>query len=233
MGGFRQTWRSVESLGAMQHELDQFGHSVILPTPEARASPEASLIEVAEMLGTPQGMRSGTRLVEHLRPQDHAQAKPRSLSARYGTHSFPWHSDGAFWPTPPRYLVLGCVSSTEASARTEVVQASNLDIFKSESAMTSLFAIRNGRKSFYATVASQSYSYVRHDPGCMEPLNKEGKKLQCNIERSAEDHYTCLIWESGMIVVVDNWKCLHRRSRVHDSERDTRHLIRIAVMDTL
>ena len=184
---------------------------------------------IARQLGSPRASRKGGDLVDHLRPIGANAAKPRSLSALYGTGSFPWHTDGAHWPVPPRYLVLACAQASANTAATIIWDARQSLALNSEAARQANFRVCNGAHSFYATTTSPLQSYYRFDPGCMSPLDSTAQRLLEEVEdegTSVSDH---VAWAPGIIAVIDNWRCLHRRA---NAEQDTaRYLLRTTVME--
>src|SRR5258708_33000235 len=56
--------------------------------------------------------------VRDIRPQPVHSAKQNTLSSRYGTDAFPFHTDTAHWDQPARYLVLYCVNPGEGNRAT-------------------------------------------------------------------------------------------------------------------
>lgn len=184
---------------------------------------------IAWRLGSPRASRAGGDLVDHLRPTSATAAKPKSLSALYDTGSFPWHTDGAHWPVPPRYLVLACAQASVNAAATIIWDAHQSLALNSEAARQANFRVCNGAHSFYATAASPLHSYYRYDPGCMSPLDSTAQRLQKEIEFEGASVSDQIAWAPGLIAVIDNWRCLHRRA---NAEQDTaRYLLRTTVME--
>lgn len=186
------------------------------------------MVQVAEHLGTTCGGRKPAG-IDTLRPVDSRHARMRSLSAMYGCGTQPWHMDTAHWATPARYLVLGCVAATPASAATDLLDWKELvsDPNVRAAAHIEPFRIRNGRDSFYATMLNRERPFLRHDPGCMEALSDEGRSLQAIIERAVAPT-SRIRWTPGMIVVFDNWHLLHRRTDAHADR--SRELLRVTVL---
>lgn len=186
---------------------------------------EAALLQVARRLGTVSPTRGRDQLIDHLRPYEAATAHPRSLSALHGTGAFPWHCDGAHRVVPPHYLVFGAVQISGAHEEFHVLDVAKCAALNSPEAIVTTFLVRNGRNSFYSSVADESRSFVRHDPGCMIPMDENGAALQSQIEASSPS--TTITWREGMICLLDNWRFLHRRSIV--ANRTDRHIMRVSV----
>lgn len=193
-------------------------------------SREEFLLDLATKLGEPCGTRNLKSLIDHLRPATVKNARPRSMSALHGKGQFPWHSDGAHWPVPPQYILLVCVSGLPGCASTDVSPIEDFLAFGS-GATDELFAVRNGRRSFYSPILSGSRPYIRHDPCCMTPLTEEGGRLQTAVAECAEQQFSRIQWTPGTVAIINNWRCLHRRGAGSDEDCDQRHLVRITVMN--
>lgn len=184
---------------------------------------------IARQLGSPRASRKGGGLVDHLRPTSANAAKPRSLSALYGTGSFPWHTDGAHWPVPPRYLVIACAQASANTAATIIWDARQSLALNGEAARQANFRVCNGAHSFYATATSPLQQYYRYDPGCMSPMDSTAQHLQETIENEGTSVSSQIVWAPGLIAVIDNWRCLHRRANADQDA--TRYLLRTTVME--
>jgi hypothetical protein len=80
---------------------------------------------------------------------------------------------------------------------------------------TGIFRVRNGARSFYASVRSPGSNFFRYDPGCMEAMGSEAMGvLDMMRGKSIASHGTSLEWSAGKILVIDNWKVLHGRDAV-------------------
>ncbi len=69
--------------------------------------PEADVLVVARALGQPLDPL-GRGAIQELIPR--SNSTPNTYSGSYGLGSFPFHTDLAHWRTPPRYLLLRCVT---------------------------------------------------------------------------------------------------------------------------
>ncbi|MFC5694521.1 TauD/TfdA family dioxygenase [Pseudomonas sp. GCM10022186] len=183
---------------------------------------------IALELGPIRASRKRRGLVDHLRPTNTWAANPRSLSAVYGTGEFPWHTDGAHWPVPPRYLVIACAQASPAAATTFVWDARQCESINSAIASRAVFRISNGARSFYSTATSSLRPYYRYDPGCMSPMDSAAKVLQEAIEQEGASVTSQITWKPGLIAIIDNWRCLHRRANA--GQDSTRYLLRSTVM---
>lgn len=146
-------------------------------------------------------------------------ARRGTFSARYGTSPFPWHSDGAHWPVPPRYIALRALS--RPSGTTFVVDASHiLKIADPDSRRVghAVWKTCTSLGSFYSSIQTFRKGEVLHrfDPNCAVPANNEAVGLSAAIESIPHSvasiaHHWSDVRET---LVIDNWRMLHARSDV-------------------
>ena len=214
----------------------------MLETPDSKASVNAlrqngwtvlpnsaqRLVDIAHSLGRVVPARAGGPLVDGLRPTPSDRASPRSLSAIYGTGAFPFHIDTAHWGVPCRYILLCNERSTDAVPTVLLPWES---CFTSEdlSLLTlSVFLVRNGRHSFYASAYSPTRRLLRYDPGCMSPASRDAQAASRLIgERTESAQAVAHQWTRGSVLIIDNWRVLH--SRPDASNASARHLRRVLV----
>ncbi|RIZ40667.1 hypothetical protein CIK02_13650 [Pseudomonas putida] len=202
--------------------------SLHLPDDSASVIQQAAL-EIAFSLGQPKTTRRGGPLVDVLTPTNTQSANLRSLSARYGLRPFPWHTDGAHWDTPPRYLVMGCLEAAPRVAQTFLYEGSGFAPLNVDGARSSIFRVANGSNSFYTTARGTSDRYYRFDPGCMTPMDAGAHEIVRAIDlfEPADEH--AITWQAGMLLLLDNWRFLHRRGAAQGSTE--RKLLRVTVME--
>ncbi|MFG6488306.1 TauD/TfdA family dioxygenase [Roseateles sp. BYS78W] len=197
----------------------------------ARIGLAQAVEQLAGTLGRPVPLR-GRRLVQELRPTPSERAHPRSLSMLFGEGAFPLHIDTAHWPVPCRYVVMACASADGHAARTSLLPIGRLTLTRDEQSMlhTTVFRVRSGRHSFFATVASRERSFIRFDPGCMEPTCSSGPHVMSLLSSNRwASSLEEIDWEPGVIVVVDNWRVLHGRDAAAGIESESRTLLRVLV----
>jgi hypothetical protein len=75
-----------------------------------------------------------------------------------------------------------------------------------------VFAISNGRFSFFGSLLERGRPFIRLDPGCMKPLSRDGEAALAAFgsEKNADRLYAHQ-WNLGAILVLDNWRMLHGR----------------------
>lgn len=181
---------------------------------------QAVTLAIASAFGSPMPGRFG-ELVERLLPTGTEEAPRRSLSAKYGLDELPFHVDTAHWPTPGRYVVLSCVNPGAVDVPTLLLDRRNINFSTRELNLirTEVFYVRNGSKSFYASILESDEKFIRVDPGCMEPqTNGAFDALMMFSAERISQHASRIVWRSGDIVVVDNWRVLHARTPVRNAE---------------
>jgi alpha-ketoglutarate-dependent taurine dioxygenase len=190
---------------------------------------EKTALEIAHSIGVPSPSRRRGPMVDHLLPVNRQVAKARSLSALYGLGEFPWHTDGAHWCTPPRYLVMACLEADEKVADTIICDGHLIAPLSSAAARSAVFRVINGGNSFYVSVRPSLGHYFRYDPGCMTPLDDRALAMINAMDHQLPEREVRIDWTKGKYLLLDNWRFLHRREATDGST--TRKLIRVTVME--
>ena len=174
------------------------------------------LDRIGDHLGTRVAGRAGC-LEEVIQPRAIADAHPRSLSARYGLGTLPFHTELSHRTKPCRYLLLGCIDPGSPTAATMLLDWWNLGFSQQELDLLEVtpVLVRTGRRSFYSTIVAPGGAFLRYDPGCIEALDARGRNALRLVEdriagaaTEAEAHH----WRQGDILIIDNWRVLHGRS---------------------
>jgi hypothetical protein len=122
-----------------------------------------------------------------------------------------------------------CQSSGGAGATTDLI---NVDHFLSRHCLVDAFSepflVRSGKSSFYATLLTKNRSYLRFDPGCMQGVTDKAKLLMRKLQDESPPPCYSHNWEIGDLLVIDNWKMLHRRADARFAPDRT--LLRVSVM---
>lgn len=153
--------------------------------------------------------------VREIQPQHAGAAKSNTLSSRYGTGGFPFHTDTAHWRRPARYLILYCVAPGEGMRPTRLQDSRAWHLTEEEKdlACRALWAVghRHVRLGHLA-VRSADRIAVRYDMDCMRPMTSEARELkgilQHRVEATAE---TRIDWEKGSLLAIDNHRMVHAR----------------------
>lgn len=159
---------------------------------------------------------------EILRATGECTARPGSKSAMRGLHEFPLHTDRAFDRLPPRYLFLRSISGQSASS-TQLVAFDDVEVDKklASDLRAGLWVTGNSRRAHVCAVLEGQR--VRWDADCMRPMDRIAKRAHINFsEVLHESSHASHIWsDTCTVLVVDNWRTLHGRMRVCQSEGRT------------
>ena len=192
------------------------------------------LLDIANSLGTPVGMRRQKHIIEILKPTSSNLAHPNSLSRRYALSGFPFHCDTAHWPTPCRFIIIGCKEKGTCERTTDLVDWKLLALEDAEINLLkyATFLIKNGRNSFYSSIIHEKGLYARYDQGCMFPAGRESNiavRLFDSLLDKAEKSE--ILWKNNDVIVIDNWRTLHGRGRSSQPSRliSNRELHRILI----
>lgn len=185
--------------------------------------------KLGDRLGTRVAGRAGS-LQEVVQPRAEKNAHPRSLSARYGLNSLPFHTELSHRPRPCRYVLLGCFDPGSPGAATTLLNWRTLGFSSDELHFLeeAPILVRTGRRSFYSTLLSPDGAFLRYDPGCLEAVDERGRTALRLVERRlAGGSLQIYRWRRGEILVIDNWRVLHGRE---PSDRSSgRRLARILI----
>jgi hypothetical protein len=168
-------------------------------------------------------------MIEPIIPRNERDAEARSLSALYGLNELPMHIDTAHYVRPARFLLIGCVDPGSSQAKTRLLDTRKLEFTSDQLALlhSAPLLVRSGRNSFYTTILDRIRPYFRYDPGCMEAIDCRGEVAMATMHAAvAESPVEFHDWRAGEILMIDNWRMLHGRTR---SASDERLLLRLSV----
>lgn len=131
-----------------------------------------------------------------------------SHSDAYGYGAFPWHTDGAVSPDPPRWFVLTAISIREQT--TTSILKPNPALVKVLRRTTLRVRDRRGTIRYLPAATAEAYGHrLRWDPRIATPTRNaliddlEAAPATANIN-----------WSPGRSVIIDNHLTLHRRPSV-------------------
>jgi len=218
-------------LGTENNDLEEFGWCSIDTGVTDSEKLHEFMTNLGNHLGEVMPSREGGQQVDILTPIVQEEARPSSLSKKFGQGAFPLHCDTAYWTTPCRYIILGCLNAGQHPAATLLLdtQILHFECDENPAIQNAVFLIRNGRKSFYGSIQSPFRRFSRVDAGCMEPQCDDGKRAMelFSLERNSQ-HITRLDWQVGAVAVIDNWRMLHGREECVAGE-EMRRLLRVTV----
>ena len=190
---------------------------------------EDDLLDLAHSLGQPVSSRLNSPLIDLLTPLQKQNAHPQSLSANFGVNEFPYHTDGAYFIKPPRYIILRYIQGIENPTPTTLCNLTDVSEGDQKLLQHSIWKVRS-IKSFYSTILSQDQRFYRFDNGVMQPLNKANDNSTILSSIVSGLPIQTIEWEINKTVVVDNWKYLHNRPKVKPEEVNFRTLQRIMIL---
>ena len=178
---------------------------------------------LARSIGVPVVSPMG-ELIKELRPTKNADARPNTLSHRYGTGEFPLHTDTAFWPLPAKYVLLRavaggtrrqtCIMSFDCLLQS--CQRSILNLIEK-----SVWKVNSIRTRFYCSMRFRAGARRgwRYDSNCMVPANDAARALADilhDVIKQAPREY--INWTPGYTLILSNWTVLHGRGAAPDDE---------------
>lgn len=184
---------------------------------------EQSTINIARSIGQVFRVES-MPLIQTLTPREKVSENESTYSGNYGMEMFPFHTDLAHWYRPPRYLMLRCVIPAK-EVFTRIVHGDS--IFKDESPLElkrALFKPRRrlDNKSYFLRLVQDGI--IRWDSLFIRPTNSLAEEMKVRIMKKFDnaDFKSILFEKPGDVIVLDNWKVLHCRSRIPASAHERR-----------
>ena len=180
------------------------------------------LLHLATTLGHPSPSRPAGQVLDRLVPLARAQAHPRSMSAVFGEGAFPFHTDLAHYPCPPRFVLLRAAQTDRMVRPTLLHDSRRLPLTPTERQLLSHgpFLTRGGRRPFLSTIVDRvprlSDAVVRYDGCCMTPASSSARTAELLLARKMDEREPVRInWYYGQTIVLDNWRVLHARAPAH------------------
>ena len=176
--------------------------------------------------------------ISTLKPLEKNSAQANTTSALYGLGKFPFHTDLAHWPLPPRYVVMGN-GNTLSNIPTLLLDTRSSGLFEHlcKNAKLGVWNIKKTLRPFACSLfLTQSNKIgLRWDSNVMSPLNiaarQIGTELSQLLESESRTHEISHKWNvPGLCVVIDNWRVLHSRPSIPLNEA-SRVLYRVFVSE--
>ncbi len=202
------------------------------------SDPDLSLAFIASELGQPIPSRRGGPLVDRLTPMSREDARKFSMSASFGLGSFPYHTDGAYFRMPPRFVLLRMAPGFFSQRCTLLLDFLALGL--SKESMSILFhdvwVVIGGKSPFLSSILGslkREYSngiLVRYDTCCMKPAHPTFHRSKEMIVDALRKSVPVRIhWSEKRTLVIDNWRILHGREDAEVNDSNTRCLERVLV----
>jgi Taurine catabolism dioxygenase TauD, TfdA family len=129
----------------------------------------------------------------------------------------PMHTDAAYFPIPPRYIMFECIEPGETACQTHVWTFDWNKLLKDQPDILVQpgWIARGERKAPFncqvLTTTSNGRKFLRFDPLCMTPPSNLVNTAAVSDALCRYANRINFSWRKGDILIVDNWRCLHAR----------------------
>lgn len=168
----------------------------------------------------------GGELVQELTPK--ATSTPNTYSGIFGLDRFPFHTDLAHWPIPPRYLLLRCIHGY-ADVPTMILDgraiASEIGAELMGRALVRPRRPRCGEVRMLRLWQSDGADeIIRWDTEYLKPASHVGELVFSSFQSIVEaaTAMPAVLVNDGDVMVIDNWRMLHARPAIAPNRRDRR-----------
>ena len=154
----------------------------------------------------------------------------KTLSTTYGCSSFPYHTDGAHYILPPRWIILQYKGNASSRFATLFYDTMLIDRTEFDDILhRHMYKVNSKEGVFLTTVINNAI--------WSEPIVRWNKLLMKKIYGERSLDFDDLItspslrveWTKGKTVIFDNWRLLHAREEVGFEERETRIIERFSL----
>ena len=185
-----------------------------------RVSDADHLLHLATTLGHPSPSRPAGQVLDRLVPLAKAQAHPRSMSAVFGEGAFPFHTDLAHYPCPPRFVLLRAAQTDRIARPTLLHDSRRLPLTPTERQLLSHgpFLTRGWSPAVFFPQSLTGFLGCRMPSSgttvcCMTPASSSARTAELLLARKMDEREPVRInWYYGQTIVLDNWRVLHARA---------------------
>lgn len=191
---------------------------------------DKELIELAYSLGRPISSRVNSTIIDHLVPTESSDAHPQSLSANFGIGNFPFHTDGAYFKIPPRFIIMRYLNGITNPTPTVVCDLNQISTDDKGFLKYCIWKVKSRNNDFLSTILSDEENYYRYDRCIMTPVLS--KKQNESYFESVIDELpkTEINWTINKVVIINNWTTLHTRPKIKEQEVKNRTIQRIMII---
>jgi len=175
---------------------------------------DESLLSLLAALGPVSTTKRNPEPIRRISPVSVQEAPPNTLSSRFGTSAFPFHTDGAHWCRPPTFLSLYCDSAGETQRPTYLLPTTAFSKPTRRLLEREHWIVNTGTRAFFTTVMSKGA--IRFDRACMNPLEGDTSELVVTEIAADRRRHIRVDWDEGDLLIIANDRCLHSRG---DAER--------------
>jgi alpha-ketoglutarate-dependent taurine dioxygenase len=183
------------------------------------------------------GLKRGGHLITQtiltVRDKGDPLTAKKTLSMVHGRGEFPFHTDYAFRPVPPKLIVL--VNDSDLSFRRPTFLSSLADLPSSLMSLLQnarwLLQSRNGTFVISSIQPVYGMQLIRWDVDFLAPFNRSAHLSADHIPMHLASVRKEIVWEPGSAVVIDNWALAHARGATATDELvdEERTLVRYEV----
>jgi hypothetical protein len=159
-----------------------------------------------------------------------SNARPNTLSAKYGAGSFPFHTDFAFRATPARYILLSNLTDSHFPTPTLVARIDLLAPALQQLVRSSTWNLVTSQKHYFVSgqFIRSGQTVWRWDCDFLSPVNKDAHQARRCVPDALSEIAEPIVWGPQRAVLIDNWCCAHARGEVtsHDQSQLNRALLR-------
>lgn len=197
---------------------------------ELNINNDEDFLKLAYELGKPISSRINGNLIDNLIPLKTEDAHKQSLSANFGTSDFPFHTDGAYFKIPPKFILLRYTNGISNPTPTILCNLKNINSTDKQMLKHSVWKVKSRYSSFYSSILSEDEKFFRFDKCIMQPVDIKNDN-SIHLEKLISSQPKEVInWEINKTVIIDNWNYLHTRPEVKDNEINFRNLQRIMIL---
>ena len=162
--------------------------------------------------------RNSNDLIDTLTIRTKSEVNQKSLSSIYGDKNFPFHTDGAYLPEPPKYVILRSPSKI-INCPTLICKPA-FTVSDKKNLIKNVWLVNGGRGKFYASmIEEENDDYrIRFDLDCMRPALADFKSsagIMASVITTSESWE--INWNARQCVIFNNWKLIHSRADASDS----------------
>jgi len=185
--------------------------------------PNESIVDIAESFGRPL-VPWENGLVQTLVPR--TEAAPNTYSGTFGLGHFPFHSDLAHWRTPPRYLLLRCITGYMDVPTLMIDGHDLIDTVTIDVLARAIFKPRRPRDGNVSLLrlceSVEDVMRIRWDEVFLKPASRIGEIANLQVREWLS---TCTptarsLAQTHDTLLIDNWRMLHARSAIRVGRED-------------
>lgn len=203
-----------------KHVLDKNGY-IFLP----EFLPNLDIVSCGKFFGEiiPPHSIKNEYPAEKLTPKEKKEFNKNTYSSIFGLGEFPYHTDLAHLPTPPKYLLLRCLKGAK-DVKTKILESKNIiKEYDFSKLKRSIFKPRDKLNSRVSLPLPLIFGneFIRWDSIFLQPANKNAEDfhewMSIALWDGIEKSHSLSV--SGDTLLINNWKNLHSRSSVSEEDR--------------